>query len=225
MLYESVLSLPQKLSDVSLRAVVGRPRPPSVPSEPARDTVCDLQLNAPPTTPSVAMQAKPDGLLTVLCDTVAELRKQQQQRLREMQTVAVELAMAIASHLVHERIKVSDFAIEALVHKVVHRLEPKHTVIVHLHPDDLELLQRRMSERDGAGLSKQELRFVPDAALQRGDCRAETGDVSVVYQLEDQLAEIRQHLIRSLSDAEVERRRVVFGEKGLRRFPERRATA
>ena len=69
------------------------------------------------------------------------------------------------------------------------------------------------------------IRLQADPAMQCGDCRAESGDVSIAYHLKDQLAEIRDHLLQGLEGAEIERRRTPPADKVLRRFPDRRATA
>jgi flagellar biosynthesis/type III secretory pathway protein FliH len=84
-------------------------------------------------------------------------------------------------------------------------------------------LERRTSEEPLFALDTEELRLVADPALARGDCRAETGDVAVLANLDEHLAEIRRDLLQALPEAEVERRR--GGERALRRFPERRHTA
>jgi flagellar biosynthesis/type III secretory pathway protein FliH len=132
--------------------------------------------------------------------------------------------MAIASHLVHQHLQTGEFAVEALVHKVVQRLQPTEAVKVFLNPEDWALLHQRQETKplQSGGPS---LQLLADPALQRGDCRAESGDVGLLWQLEDQLSEIRRHLLRSLSEAEVDRRGAVVGGTMLKRFPERRQTA
>ena len=105
----------------------------------------------------------------------------------------------------------------------VQRLEPRQAVTVRLHPDDLALLERRTAEEPLFALDTEELRLVADASMGRGDCRAETGDVTVVTNLEAHLAEIRRELPSALPEVEVERRK--DSERNLRRYPDRRATA
>jgi flagellar assembly protein FliH len=152
------------------------------------------------------------------------VRAAQRGRLAEMQRVAVEVAVAVASHVLYERIESGDFPVEELVRAAVQRLDPRQAVTVRLHPEDLALLERRTAEEPLFALDTEELRLVADPALGRGDCRAETGDVAVMANLQEHLAEIRHDLLRALPEAEVERRKPA-AERNLRRYPDRRATA
>jgi flagellar biosynthesis/type III secretory pathway protein FliH len=165
-----------------------------------------------------------ETVLGNLEDVARDLRSAQRGRLEEMQRVAVELAVAVASHLLYERIESGDYAIEEFVREAVGRLEPRQAVTVRLHPDDLALLERRTAEEPLFALDTEDLRLVADGSLSRGDCRADTGDVAVMSSLEDYLAEVRRELLRALPETEVERRRPA-GERTLRRYPERRHTA
>jgi len=164
-----------------------------------------------------------ESVLGQLLDVARDLRSAQRGRLEEMQQVAVELAVAVASHVMYERLGSGEFPIEELVRAAVKRLDPGSAVTVRLHPDDLALLERRTSEEPLFALDTEELRLVADSEMARGDCRAETGDVAVLTKLEEHLDEIKRDLLAALPEAEIERRK--GGERSLRRFPERRATA
>src|SRR5262249_25626111 len=117
-----------------------------------------------------------------------------------------------------------DLNMEGRVRRVVEHLKPEQPATVYLHPADLALLESR--PKDGRSLlgGSAEVRLAVDPALARGDCRAETGDVSVRARLEDELADIRQGLLGGLSASEVERRKPA-GEQTLHRYPDRRQTA
>jgi flagellar biosynthesis/type III secretory pathway protein FliH len=156
-------------------------------------------------------------------EVAAELLAQQRQRLQEMQTVAVELAAAVASRLVHERIEAGDFAVETLVRRAVEKLQTTQPVTVTLHPQDLELLEKRLGGQPAGDIAR--LRLVGNATLGRGDCRAEAGDEGVQAVLAEQIAEMRRHLLEALPDAAVDRRRPPSPERPLKRFPDRRHTA
>jgi flagellar biosynthesis/type III secretory pathway protein FliH len=135
-------------------------------------------------------------------EAVRSLEEQQQHRLADLRRAAVELGVTIASRLVHEKVLAADFAVETLVQKAIDQLEPQQPVTVRLHPKDKALLEQRL----GAPLlhDAMEVRVVADAGLDRGSCKAESGDVSVWSNLEDQLAEIRRHLLRSVEHAYAE---------------------
>ena len=164
-----------------------------------------------------------ESVLGRLSDVARDLHASQRGRLDEMQRVAVELAVAVASHVLYERLESGTFPIEELVRAAVKRLEPRQAVTVRLHPDDLALLERRTSEEPLFALDTEELRLAADPSLARGDCRAETGDVAVLANLAEHLAEVRRDLLQALPEAEVERRK--RRRAGLRRYPDRRATA
>jgi flagellar biosynthesis/type III secretory pathway protein FliH len=164
-----------------------------------------------------------EGVLGQLLDVARDLRAAQRGRLEEMQRVAVELGVAVASHVLYERLESGEFPIEELVRAAVKRLEPRQAVTVRLNPEDLALLERRTAEEPLFALDTEELRLVSDPSLGRGDCRAETGDVAVLANLDEHLGEIKRDLLHALPDAEIERRK--SGEQRLRRFPDRRATA
>ena len=57
-----------------------------------------------------------------------------------MQKLAVELAVAIASRLLHDQIQAGDYPVENLVRTVVERLDTPQPVTVFLHPEDLAAL-------------------------------------------------------------------------------------
>src|SRR5262249_18548239 len=145
---------------------------------------------AEPGEPSAERYRKEDRetvqrVVTKLTEAARTLQVQQEQQLEEMQRVAVELAVAISSRVPHERIEAGDLAVEALVRQVVQRLDPKQPVTVYLHPEDLSLLEKRLTDGQPLIPESTELRLSADATLSRGDCRAEAGDLSVLAHLEE----------------------------------------
>jgi len=164
-------------------------------------------------------------VLDGLTEATRSLHDQERAGLAEMQQAAVELAVAIASHLIHDKIEKGDFAVETLVRKAVQRLGAKQLVTVCLHPDDIALLERRVGGDTVLFGSTAEIRLVPDRSLGRGDCRAEAGEVKVLAQVEAQLAGIRRHLLRSLVHAEPEPGQAEPGNRELRPVSDRRQSA
>jgi flagellar biosynthesis/type III secretory pathway protein FliH len=158
-----------------------------------------------------------------LIEAAQNLTTRQRELLGEMQQAAVELAAAIASRVTHDKLQADRFAIEELARSVVGRLESSRKVQVRMHPDDIALLSRRLGDNQLA--AQKEIELIRDESLKRGDCVADAGDVSVASQLEEQLNGIRQQLLRNLSDAQVEDRKALPGDRELRRYPDRRQTA
>jgi flagellar assembly protein FliH len=211
---ELVLPVPSQLRDVVLAdpsvPLVRVPEPPPQP---------------PPDRHLVEEQEAIQRVLAHLTELAGELQAQQRQRLEEMQQVAVELAVAVASRLVHERIEAGAYAVDALVRQAVEQLQATGPISIYLNPQDLELLEKRLRARSGPVLDAAKVRLLADAALARGDCRADAGESSVEFQIQQQLAEIRRHLLEVLPDATLERRRPLPADRPLRRFPDRRHTA
>ena len=206
---------------------------PAAPLEPVRcrrrpsTPAPHVHLGATPRTLEPVDREERDrlaGVLGQLLELVGELRSAQRARLEEMQRVAVELAVAVARQLLFDRLEAGEFPVEQMVRAAVQRLEPRQAVTVYLNPEDLALLERRTADEPLFALDTEELRLVGDPALARGGCRAESGDLGILTNLEDHLADIRRDLLQALPAAEVERRKPL-GEPALRRFPERRATA
>lgn len=161
--------------------------------------------------------------LAALEEAAQSLTRWHNQLLNEMQQVAVELATAITTRVTYDKLETDRFAIEQLAHDVVSHLGTNGPVQVRMHPDDLALLNRRLG--DGRMAEYHNIQLVPDETLGRGDCIADAGDVSFASTLEEQLNGMRQHLLRNLTDAQIERRKAQAGDRELRRFPDRRQTA
>ena len=156
--------------------------------------------SAPDETPQTL--AAIERLQTSLHEAVTELETRRQRSLGEMQAAAVELAVAVASHIVHEKIVANDFAVEDLVRHAVERLQHHAPLTVRLHPNDLALFERRIADQTPPWQAAGQVRLIADAALRRGDCRADAGDFGVLGDIERQLAEIRQQLLESLEHAQ-----------------------
>lgn len=194
MRFEHVVELERPLKSVSLRpaatvSATEAPRP-AVPDTPA--------ASPKPTRVSASERESVEAILSRLEQVAEELRAQQREQLLELQRDAIKLAIAIASHLIHEQILLDEHGVEALVQKTVSKLESRDPVTVWLHPDDLRQLQQRLGDRPLLPLHSPALRLESDPAQKRGDCRAAAGEVSVQWLLADQIAEIREHLLVSV---------------------------
>jgi len=158
-------------------------------------------------------------------EQLKDVEDRRRQALGELQQLAVELAVSIASRLVHDTIDADAFAVDKMVGQMLARFENAEPTEIRLHPDDLQLLKRRVEGKPPPWANHSSYRLVADAKLKRGDCRIESGDFGMLSRVDLQLSEIRHHLLESLDDAQIERRRTQAGDKSLRRFPDRRDTA
>jgi flagellar biosynthesis/type III secretory pathway protein FliH len=121
-------------------------------------------------------------------------------RIEELQRAAVELATTIASRLLHERVVAGDFPIDAKVRDMIAQLGEDVPVAVRLNPADLELLKSRLG---GEPLSadRDDPRLVADPALTRGGCQVEGRESMLMSDVTRELQEIRDDLLRRLTDA------------------------
>src|SRR5262245_8534497 len=85
-------------------------------------------------------------VLANMTETARKMAAKQDQNLAELKRATVELAVVVASRIVHEKLHAGDFAVESIVRAIVEELGSRHPVSVHLHPEDVVLLQRRLGK-------------------------------------------------------------------------------
>lgn len=131
---------------------------------------------------------------------VAKLRREEADRLREWQRAAIELAMTIATRLLHERIVSGEFPMEAKVREMASQLGEAGPVTIRLHPDDLEALTFRLGGKPLLP-NKADPTLLPDASLARGECQVEGKEAMLLSDVTRELERIRDELLRSLAHA------------------------
>jgi flagellar biosynthesis/type III secretory pathway protein FliH len=114
----------------------------------------------------------------------------------ELREVAVELAHAIASKLVFQQLQAGSFPVDRLVTEVLSRLNTRDATTVRLHPDDLAALQ---ADEQLDQILDENVRLIADPKLSRGDCKAVVGEITVVYELQRQIEEIRRELLSTVN--------------------------
>lgn len=181
------IPLPAHLSAVALGAA---PTPPAPEPPPALPPPAPQQPD-----PIEVDRARVQVLLARLADTVEQLALRQQTPLDEIRQVAVELGMAVAARLIHTRIQADEHGIEAIVRATLDRLPPQQPAMLRLHPDDLALLQQRLGKECAEALGERRVELVADASLQRGDCKAQSGELAVWSELRRSLDDLRELLL------------------------------
>ena len=175
-----------------------RPHPSTEPTQPPQPEPRELEAVRQVQEERAAVRQVLDGVTAA----VRRLEEEHRGRLDEWRRSAVELAVTIATRLVHDRVKADDFAVETVVREAAALLGPRGPFTVRLHPADLALMESRLGGKplfgDGAGM----VIVTADQSQARGECRVETGDAAVTSRLGEQLAAIREDLLRSLGDAE-----------------------
>lgn len=178
----------------------------------------------PPSGPDAGL-SRIEELLSALRFQLDELEQRRRNSIREMQSAAVELAVAAAGELLIRAIQTDDYAVEQVVQAAIDKMGLHRPIRIKLHPDDLQLLTERMPTLTDWRLDPQ-CELHADPTLHRGDCRAEAPDgAGVLRETATQLAELRELWLEELDDAQVERRSHDAARSGFKRFPERRETA
>jgi hypothetical protein len=187
------------------------PRPEPTPTPPP---VAARPEPAPAPTPSpnlteaaqnearerAAELARLEAVLAQVRAGVADLRREREGRLREWQRAAIELALTIASRLLHERVVSGDFPIDAKVRDMIAQLGEDEPVAVRLNPADLELLKTRLGG-EPLNPDRDDPKLVADPTLNRGGCQVEGRESMLVSDVSRELQEIRNDLLRSLDNA------------------------
>lgn len=164
-------------------------------------------------------------LLQQITDMIQACDQRRKQNLLELQQVAIELAIAAASHLVETTIDRDQSGIEDLVKSAVNKFDESESITVSLNPDDLELLERRLAVTTHHAQLRT-LSIQADTNLARGSCQLKNGtDEVYITEISHRIAQIRKHWLEELDDSQVERRQAQGGHSSLRRFPDRRETA
>jgi flagellar biosynthesis/type III secretory pathway protein FliH len=141
-----------------------------------------------------------EAVLGQIASAVADVRQDRKSRIQEWQRAAVELALTIATRLLHERVVTNEFPVDAKVRDMIAQLGADVPVTVGLNPADLKLLTDRLGGEPLAA-DRDDPRFVADPALDRGAVRVEGRESMLVSDVSRELEEIRDELLRSLGNA------------------------
>lgn len=158
-------------------------------------------------------------------DQLVELESRRQQSLGELQELAIELAIEVASHVIRRELARDEYPIATFIGEAIKRLEDSRAVTVRLHPLDLKQVEALREQAAGQGVVPPNVRLVADPSMTRGSCIADGDDFGLLTTWEQQLADVQRLLREGLEDAQVERRGNETADSGMRRFPDRRETA
>jgi hypothetical protein len=139
-----------------------------------------------------------ESVLQKIQDAVAKLREKRSSDLAEWQRTAVELAMTIATRLLHERVLAGEFSIETKIRDMIAQFGEDTAVTVSLNPADLTLLKSRLGGKPLCP-GRPGPRFLPDGMLGRGECRVDGREAMLLSGFSRELQQIRDELLRSLA--------------------------
>src|SRR5207249_3655574 len=101
-------------------------------------------------------------------EATKSLRAFQQKLLGEMQRLAMDLAVAIASRFLNSQVHAGSAPMELWIREAIERLDARQPVTVRIHPEDLALLEKRLGPENFLPLNDAEVSFVADPTVRRG---------------------------------------------------------
>jgi|GEM_PF-2206669 len=138
--------------------------------------------------------------LAALRSATTEVRQQFGIHIEEFQAAAIELALTVATRLLHERVVENNYAIEEIVRDMVGQLIDDTPVAIRMNPKDVELLERRLGGEPLLS-GTNDPRLIADATLRRGECNVEGRSSIIMTDVARLLGEIRTEMLRSLGNA------------------------
>ena len=108
-------------------------------------------------------RAEIEQVLAAINEAVMEMEQRRRTSIGELQEVAVELAVAVASKVIHETIQTNDFPIEKTVEQLIERCNPRSTISVRLHPQDMaySIVASKANHHPGLGCRRFSLFPIP----------------------------------------------------------------
>lgn len=192
----ATLAAPDAPLPALTRPTLPPPPPPAVAfvPEPVAAPTPDL------TAEFLADRGRVEAVLAHLRAAADEVRKDLNGRLREWQRAAVELAMATATRLLHDRVVSGEFPVEEKVREMVEQLNEDGPITVRLNPADLQLLEDRLG---GEPLlpGRDDPKVIPDPAMARAEVRVEGREGMLLADVTRELIEIREQLLKDLGNA------------------------
>ena len=146
-----------------------------------------------------AAKAKLDGevagVFQRLADAITGVIQLRQQVKEDAAGEMVQLAIAIASRILHRELNVDPDAILGLVRAALHKAQAKEIHRIRLHPSHEALLRRTLGQLNAGG----SIEIVPDAGMRPGDIIFETAQGHLDASVSTQLKEIERGLADRVS--------------------------
>ena len=146
-----------------------------------------------------AAQAVADKTAVLLEEISGQLdayQRVRQNQLEELQGVAIELAVAVAAHLVQREINQGDIDLTKLVDEASNQLLPCEKIQVAVNPKD----RVDLAAIHASALETQ-IDLVEDPGIRRGSCNVNSETDSMVSSLESRLSRLRDTLLRGIDYA------------------------
>ncbi len=141
---------------------------------------------------AVEKQALTDSI-KLLHNTVQNLNSLSERLTEQQKADTVRLSIAIANKILTHRAQQGDYDIEDIISKTLASAPINRDIIIKLNPDDLAAIQK--ADGQGIGESFENLKFIADISVKRGDCVVETPKGIVEHIVEDSLDKIEKALL------------------------------
>ena len=159
-------------------------------------------------------------LLENVLDQLKSLENTRVQNQSELQAVAIELSMVIASHIVKRELNADSLNLNKTVAQAIEQLLPTQEITIRVNPMDtvdLECVESCYRSELASGIS-----FVQDDSIPRGGCLVSSNEAGLLSTLEARLENVRDTLLQGIEYARTEGRTTDGIGEALRRFPDRR---
>ena len=139
-------------------------------------------------------RARIESALAALDEAARGWREVEARELEAVRDGIVELALAIAGHVLERELSADPAAFAALVERALQELMVPSGARIALSPADLERVQSAAAEPCRALAECWSAELVADATLAAGEARVEAGEAQVDLRLESLLARVRAEL-------------------------------
>lgn len=130
------------------------------------------------------------------CQVLESARQERAAMLEGLEKEIVGLALAVAEKVIRRQVSVEQEIVLDIAREALRRAVDSHNVFLHAHPSLAGMLQEKRDELERNLVEGASLQVVADSGISPGGCRVETEMGDVHATIEEQLAEIRDALLR-----------------------------
>lgn len=125
---------------------------------------------------------------------IEELQQVKPALLENAEKEILQIAVAVARRILRQEISQNPERLLGSIRAVLQKMGQIETLVIHLHPQDLERLRKERNKVVELVGSVQWFRLEPDANLLQGECLVESNDQIVDLRIDSQLAVIEEEL-------------------------------
>jgi len=130
----------------------------------------------------------------VIARLIQELQQVKPALLENAEKEILQIAFAVSRHILRKEIGQSPERLLGSVRAALQKMGQIETLVIHLHPHDLERLRRERNKVVELVGNVQWFRLEADASLHEGECVVESNDQIVDLRIDSQLSVIEEEL-------------------------------